>query len=315
MLLTVKSTSSAFSESLFFPSALSYASLLGFALSPTLTSAHGSSAAVSKSGFTELTALSIADYQWIGDRIYQNECAGKPEYLTHWGKGEGFPSLGIGHFIWHPDRTNNRLENNSKNKPANAGEGRFAETFPAMVSFVAATKKPPAWLEELSKSTTFTAPWQNLEQFERAKKTPELQQLRAWLLSTQSEQAQFIVLGFQQRWADEIQSLPLSQQLTLQSRLKYMMSFKKGLFAVIDYFNFKGIGANHKEQYQGESWGLASVLMAMEVSNNLSQEAYLASFVTAAKQRLQLRVVLAPVERNEARWLKGWETRLEDYLK
>lgn len=252
--------------------------------------------------FAQLAALRQADYQWIGERIYQNECAGNPKYLTYWGEGEDFPSFGIGHFIWHPKRLKNDV------KP------KFTETFPAMVQFVSKTQRPPGWLAELSTQTEFIAPWSSKKTFDQARSLNELQQLRQWLLATQPQQAQFIVLMFQKRWLSETQTLTLQQQARLQHRLNKMMGFKKGLFAVVDYFNFKGIGVNQKERYQGQSWGLASVLTAMEVSQATSQGEYLEQFVIAAKKRLQLRVKLAPVERNEARWLKGWEVRLDQYL-
>ncbi len=253
--------------------------------------------------FSELRLLTQADYQWIGGRIYQNECAGKPKYLTYWGRGETFPSFGIGHFIWHP-------------KLVESGADQiFTETFPSMVQFVSKTQRPPNWLAELSTQAEFVAPWSSKAEFDQAWSNTELQQLRSWLLATQAQQAKFIVMAFQKRWLSETQSLTLNQKAIIQLRLTKMMSFKKGLFAVIDYFNFKGIGLNQKEQYQGVSWGLASVLRAMNVAEDSSQDEYLSQFVIAAKKRLQLRVKLAPAERNEFRWLKGWEVRLDQYLK
>ncbi len=278
--------------------------VLGLVMSPVVKSdSYAPSSPLIYESFAELRLLTQADYQWIGQRIYQNECAGKPKYLTYWGKGETFPSFGIGHFIWHP-------------KLAESGADQmFTETFPAMVQFVSKTQRPPNWLEDLSTQAEFVAPWSSKKAFDQAWSNNELQQLRNWLLATQSQQAQFIVLAFQNRWLSETQSHTLDQQAIIQQRLNKMMSFKKGLFAVIDYFNFKGIGLNQKEQYQEESWGLASVLRAMDISEESSQNEYLEQFVMAAKKRLRLRVKLAPAERNEVRWLKGWEVRLEQYLK
>jgi hypothetical protein len=277
---------------------------LGLVISPVVKSdSSTTSSSQIHESFAELRLLTLADYQWIGGRIYQNECAGKPKYLTYWGKGETFPSFGIGHFIWHPKLAQY------------AADQMFIETFPAMVEFVSKTQRPPSWLAELSTQSEFVAPWSSKEAFDQAWSNNELQQLRDWLLETQSQQAQFIVMAFQKRWLSETQSLSLNQQVIIQLRLTKMMSFKKGLFAVIDYFNFKGIGLNEKEQYQGTSWGLASVLRAMNIAEESSQDDYLAQFVIAAKKRLQLRVTLAPAERNESRWLKGWEVRLNQYLK
>ncbi len=277
---------------------------VGLVMSPVVKSdSYATLSSPVYESFAELKLLTQADYQWIGERIYQNECAAKPKYLTYWGKGETFPSFGIGHFIWHPKLAESVTDQ------------MFIETFPAMVQFVSKTHRPPNWLEELSTQSEFVAPWSSKEAFDQAWSNNELQQLRDWLLVTQSKQAQFIVLAFQNRWLSETQSLSLNQQTIIQLRLDKMMGFKKGLFAVIDYFNFKGIGLNQKERYQGASWGLASVLMTMNVVEESSQDEYLAQFVIAAKKRLQLRVKLAPPERNEFRWLKGWEVRLDQYLK
>ena len=66
--------------------------------------------------------LSRAEAMRIGKKIWQNECNGTVSGLTSWNSGENFASLGIGHFIWYP-----------------AGmQGPFEESFPQLVSFIAA---------------------------------------------------------------------------------------------------------------------------------------------------------------------------------
>ena len=55
----------------------------------------------------------------IAWKIWQNECAGTIRGLVSWNRGEAFPSLGIGHFIWFP---------------AGVTE-RFEESFPAFIQF------------------------------------------------------------------------------------------------------------------------------------------------------------------------------------
>src|SRR5476651_1135296 len=66
--------------------------------------------------------LSEAQAVEIGHRIWKNECAGTVSGLTSWNKGENFPSLGIGHFIWYP-----------------AGQrGPFEESFPKLAAYLAA---------------------------------------------------------------------------------------------------------------------------------------------------------------------------------
>lgn len=264
----------------------------------SLSKAEPNPPSIQSSVFFELSALTDADYDWIGARIYQNEAASKAKYLTHWGKGEDFPSFGIAHFIWFPKDVN----------------PPFEETFPTMVQFVSQFKKPPIWLQQLQANpNSFKAPWNNKTQFDQLSDSEALQQLRTWLLATQSQQARFIALSFEQRWLAAIAPLSVEKQVLLNQRLKEMMAFKQGLFAVIDYFNFKGIGHNSKEQYQGQSWGLISVLESMPVLKEPSEEQLLEAFIQASKDRLRLRTQLAPTERNEARWLKGWFKRLDAY--
>lgn len=254
-----------------------------------------------------LSALTEGDYAWIGAKLYQNEAASNPKYLTHWGQGEDFPSFGIAHFIWFP----------AISPPP------YQETFPEMFEFVSKKSSPPLWLQKLwqqsisTPNLEFDAPWQNKAQFDARQSTPELQSLRQWLLNTQAHQARFVGLAFQQRWVDESESLATERLNTLTERLAQMMAFKQGLFSVIDYFNFKGLGNNSKEQYQGKSWGLISVLEGMPEAvfdaANASDAMRLAAFIQSAKTQLQQRVNLAPSERNEARWIKGWFKRLEGY--
>ena len=238
--------------------------------------------------------FSEADYAWIGARIYQNECNSQAKNLTFWGAGEAFPSLGIGHFIWFPEGIN---------PPYN-------ETFPELFKFLSAKSIPPQWLMQL---TSFNAPWKNRHTFEQARSTIQMTALRDWLESTQLYQAQFIVAQFGQRWSLAIKQQPLETQRVLNQRLKALLSFKQGGFAVIDYVNFKGVGGNPKEQYQGEEWGLFSVLNHMPYSETGNQQQRLTAFIDSAKQRLQLRTELAPPKRNEQRWLAGWFKRLDGY--
>ena len=247
-----------------------------------------------------IQALSADDYRWIGARIYQNEGNSQAKNLTFWSKNEAFPSLGIGHFIWFPEGV----------------DPPFNQTFPDMLAFVSKTVKPPTWLLERTKKT---APWQTREQFEQAWSGKQLTELRDWLEATQAEQAQFIVQQFSSRLEEVLQTLPVEQQDFYQARISALMRSKQGYFALIDYVNFKGVGGNPKEQYQGQEWGLLSVIESMSLSGepsaitSFTNRELLEAFITSAKQRLQLRTELAPSERNEQRWLKGWFKRLESY--
>jgi len=256
---------------------------------------------ISSNVFINRSALSKEESAWIGQRIYQNECASNPKYLTYWGKGEDFPSFGIGHFIWYPGLV--KLS--------------FHETFPKMVAYVSQYKMPPVWLTKLK---PFKAPWQTKDDFYQAWSNIHMQELRAWLLETKSYQAEFIIQQAQVRLSEKLEQMTSTQSKmanSYQQILNKLFAFKAGRFAVVDYINFKGVG-NYSEQYQGEQWGLFSVLLDMlqqpEILKGNNQTVLLQQFVKSAKARLSLRVKLAPIQRDEKRWLKGWFTRLDGYL-
>lgn len=261
------------------------------------------SIAFQASGF--LSHLTDADYAWIAQRIGQNETGQDARYLTFWSPSEPFPSFGIGHFIWLPKESN----------------APFVETFPQMVRFVGRTHPAPEWLRTLS---PFVPPWPDRTAFYQVFNRPELIQLREWLAATRSEQARFIVSQFQQRLALSLAELPPYQQEHLLARILTLGKTKQGMFALIDYSNFKGLGQNRREQYQGHGWGVLDVLLEMpkiEAQASLAQPVALEvdetqpvlTFVAAAKLCLQRRVDLAPQPELESRWLAGWFKRLEAY--
>lgn len=249
----------------------------------------------------ELPQLGDKAYDWIGSRIYQNEALGKKEYLTHWNEGEDFPSMGIGHFIWFPRDV----------------DAPFDEQFPAMVAFVRQNSPEgltgPDWLWGLD---PFVAPWDSKPQFDAAWSSPELVDLRNWLEATRQLQAKFIVSAFEQRWRDL--DLSAEQKQAFSQLLQQLIDTPEGLFAVIDYYNFKGLGNNPRERYQGEGWGLVQVLTALsELRGHAGIDKcadIVEQFRGAAATRLSLRVDLSPPERNESRWLPGWLERLDGYL-
>ncbi|WP_295926226.1 hypothetical protein [uncultured Akkermansia sp.] len=84
-----------------------------------------------------------------------------------------------------------------------------------------------------------------------------------------------------------------------------------GMYALIDYVNFKGEGTNPAERYRGQGWGLMQVLEEMRPAAPGQPAA--AEFAEAAKRVLQRRVDNSPVGRGEARWLAGWKNRCDSY--
>ena len=114
--------------------------------------------------------ISKEELSKIAERIFQNEADGKKDNLVYWNKGENFPSLGIGHFIWYKE-----------------GEpDRFEESFPKLVEFYKTNKIE---LPTILKDNKY-APWINRDQLfvEKQKKDKKvlflLQFIRAKKYST-----------------------------------------------------------------------------------------------------------------------------------
>lgn len=237
--------------------------------------------------------LEAAQMDWVGTQIFRNECAGQLDCLVHWNVGEKFPSLGIGHFIWYPRGV----------------EGRFVESFPALIQYMMQRQASvPEWLRELE---PFDAPWPDREAFLAAEDSVEVAELREFLAGTQGLQAEFIVRRAKQSLTDVVAASPEDQRDAVQDRLKSLTATPGGIYALMDYVNFKGEGLSQTERYKGEGWGLLQVLLAMEGAS--SGQPALTRFREAAGRVLKRRAENAenPIERDK--WLSGWLKRLETY--
>ncbi|MEX2367756.1 MAG: hypothetical protein WD601_14230 [Pseudohongiellaceae bacterium] len=241
----------------------------------------------------EYPALEARELAWIGDQIFRNECNRDHACLTAWNPGEDFPSLGIGHFIWYQQ----------------AQQERFTESFPALLTYLQNNGVIlPPWLA----TTHHDSPWPDRPTFMAEFDSPRTQSLREMLAETVDLQTAFIISRFE----NALGQIKTAQTVdgNAQFEQKFMAvanaSAPHGLYALIDYVNFKGEGVNTDERYQNQGWGLAQVLAGMPAQ---SQQP-LQDFVTSAKQVLRTRVDNAPPDRDENRWLAGWYKRLDTYL-
>jgi hypothetical protein len=232
-------------------------------------------------------SVSSQDAHKIAEKIWKNECSSTMEKLTHWGKNENFPSLGIGHFIWYP-----------------AGkEDRFQETFPALLTYLEKEGAVlPPWLK-----TSRQCPWNSREEFYSQINSPQMKELRQFLFDTKNLQALFIAARLEKALPRITEKLTSSEKEKVTKAFSQLASNPQGLYALIDYTNFKGEGISPTETYKGKGWGLLQVLQAMEKNT-------VAEFVIAAKKILAQRVKNSPPEREEEKWLKGWFNRLDTYL-
>ncbi len=237
--------------------------------------------------------LTDTQKQWLGQQIFNNECASQLNCLTSWNPGEDFPSLGIGHFIWYRENQNDIFE----------------ESFPALMRhFESEGISIPAWII----ASNYDSPWQNREEFISDFADSELADLRNLLSATMSVQTAFIIQRFESALQKMLTVTPLEKRNDIEIKFYAVANSNPpyGIYALIDYVNFKGEGIAINEQYAQQGWGLLQVLENM----SLTGPDILENYVASAKAILQNRVQNAPEERNEARWLAGWFKRLDTYL-
>ena len=242
--------------------------------------------------------ISALGMKTIGEKIWKNECAGTIEGLTFWKTGEDWASVGIGHFIWFPEKKTDR----------------FVEGFPLLIEFMKKKKiHIPSWLLTKDKKL-IDCPWNSQKEFLADFATERMLSLRNFLKESIPTHTAFIV-GRLDAWAkaDLPKEYSLKTRRHIKTQFNRMTKSPEGLYALIDYINFKGEGLSSGEQYHGKKWGLAQVLAAMKGSEK--EKSALHDFAEAAKQVLTERVKNAPPERHEEQWLTGWKNRIDTYTK
>lgn len=238
-------------------------------------------------------ALTIpdAEAQAAGRRIWMNECGGRIDGLTSWNAGEEFPSLGIGHFIWYPK----------------GPKGRFEESFPKMIaSLETQGVKIPGWLKASKE-----CPWNSRQEFLADFNGPRLTELRKLLANSVAQQARFIAARLEATLPKLLEAAPADQRESVRKRFEAVAAAPGGIYALVDYVNFKGEGVNPTERYKGEGWGLLQVLQGMQ--GDLKGHRLLQAFADSADRALTLRVHNSPPARGEGKFLQGWRNRVHGY--
>jgi hypothetical protein len=236
--------------------------------------------------------LSASQKSAIGKKIWQNECAGTVDGLTTWNAGEEFPSLGIGHFIWYPAGFN----------------GRFNETWPQFIAFAKqhGAAPPAVALEKHS-------PWKTKAEFQKDFNGPRLISLRKWLAANVTLQTDFIIARSRAALPKVLAAAPASERKRIEENYQKVSTTPQGMYALIDYVNFKGEGTKIEERYQGRGWGLLQVLG--EMKNVPAGPAAAGEFAAAAKRVLSRRITNSPPARGEKRWEQGWHNRCNTYAR
>ncbi len=238
--------------------------------------------------------VSVAQAQTAGKQLWQNECAGTVAGLTSWNPGEDFASLGIGHYIWYPV----------------GRRGPFEESFPELLAYLQRHGVTlPGWLQ-----SGRACPWPTREVFEQSRNGAQMKELRELLAGTVSLQAQFSARRLEAALPKMLAALPASQRDPVEQRFRRVAISPKGVYALVDYVNFKGEGVLPTERYQDQGWGLLQVLAGMHDDPNATPGPEATrEFSRSAARVLAARVDRSPPERHEAKWLPGWKSRVATY--
>ena len=239
-------------------------------------------------------SISPQEIQKITERVFENECSGKNECLLEWNDGEEFMSLGIGHFIWYP----------------RGQMGPFEESFPKFLEYLKSTgEKVPGWLNT---TPAPGCPWASKDDLLKNHRSPQAIELRQLLLSTKSKQGDFLVKRLNDALPLMLKRAPQAKRQQIREQFYRVAGAPTGVYALVDYVNFKGLGTSSAERYHGKGWGLLQVLSDMHGQNDGRKA--LEEFVQAADKVLVERVKNAPPDRKEEKWLPGWQSRITSYL-
>jgi hypothetical protein len=234
----------------------------------------------------------------IGHKIWLNETGGRADAITSWNANEEFASLGIGHFIWFPI---------GKWLP-------FEESFPPLLEFIRAkSARLPPWLD---KTQIPASPWISRADFKRNFNSPEMKELRQFLLDTVADQTQFLVARAQGAMNKILKNTPdPAEREHIITQFSRIVRASDDLYPLIDYINFKGEGTNpsetavDKQTGTAQGWGFKQVLLRMNGTTS-DPNAVRAEFADAAQSVLQQRVRNLPSNRI---WEAGWLRRVDSY--
>ncbi len=231
----------------------------------------------------------------IGVKIWFNECGGEVMGLTSWNIGEDFASLGIGHFLWHPYPSK---------------QATFKSGFPHLLRYIQERGVTiPSWLQ--GKNGLY-CPWNNRSEFMDAQYSSKMNDLRKFLQKTIPIQAEYMTRHLQEILPDLLTSTPMEERWLIHDKFYSLAQTPAGIYALVDYLNFKGAGIGTTRRNYEYGSGLLQVLRGMKFAppNYTPLQAY----VWSAKHALIRRVERSANSRYSERWLAGWFNRLNTYL-
>lgn len=239
----------------------------------------------------QINASPTAPCKRIAEKVWDNETGSSLDKLLYWNPNEDFLSLGIGHFIWYPENKNTSFE----------------EGFPTYLAFLQSEKvEIPSWLNSCS-----YCPWSSRQDFLSAKQSPQIKELSSWLANTMDLQGKFLLHQLPIALHKIFAAAPsLKDKQNMMQSVEELASTSSGLYALVDYLNFKGSGLAPAERYKGEGWGLFQVLQKISSEDGVASTD---AFANAAEMLLKKRIDNASDPEKEKRWLKGWIKRTSSY--
>lgn len=229
----------------------------------------------------------------IGVKIWFNESGGSVDGLTAWNDGENFASLGIGHFVWHP-----------------YGNGRNPySSFPTLIKYMEKRGNVaiPTWLR-----SNLYCPWQNKAIFVQAKNSPRMAELRIFLQKTIPIQAEYMVKNLEETLPELLVMAKAEDRALIYNNFYTLARTSSGVYALVDFLNFKGAGLSSARGNYENGSGLLHVLRDMsKAPQGMSP---LRAYAWAAKHALIRRVERSSPDAHHERWLAGWFNRINTYV-
>ena len=222
----------------------------------------------------------------IGLKVAQNEGVRNRLDQLSWPDDARFSSFGIAHLPWYP-----QAENNS------------ALSFNGFLLYWSKSQALPDWLIEV-----YYPPWNSKEDYLSTKHDVFQRKLSYFLQDNISAQTQYLIANLEARLPKMLQEVknPFARMHVYENFYHVSMQ-QNGVYALLDYYVFKGEGISPEERYNNQGWGLLQVLENMQGSSDDLIDA----FVSSADVILTRRIVNAPS--NEKKQLVAWRKRVQTY--
>ena len=245
----------------------------------------------------------------LGYRMWNNYAGGTVDGLTKWDGSDvdhQFMYLGIDQNIWLPE----------------GSSPMFQADWPTVAQRLQelGCKIKPWMLKDY--------PWSSKEEFDADFNGKKMIWLRTHLSKEKFVRAQaFCISERLQRTMDPsspdslLMGLTAAQSALVQKNFELVVNSKDplGVYALIDYVNFKGEGRlGGTEEFNGQGRGLLQVLLNMQTPAEGANDAeVMEAFVQSAKFTLCQRVINHKIQdsaNNDVQYLDMWVAHLNDYL-